>query len=64
MIVKSGRYKLGLMVDQLIGREELMIKQINRALDENSLISGASFLESGGLTLILNVREIIHRAML
>ena len=64
VIVKSGRYKLGLMVDQLIGQEELMIKQINRALDENPLISGASLLGSGGLTLILNIREIIHSAML
>jgi two-component system chemotaxis sensor kinase CheA len=63
IIVKYGRLKIGLLVEDLIGQEEIIIKQINRALTENPLISGAALLGTGEIALILNVHEIIQRTI-
>ncbi len=59
IIVKYGRLKIGLLAEELMGQEELIIKQINRALPENPLISGAALLGTGEIALILNVHEMI-----
>jgi two-component system chemotaxis sensor kinase CheA len=64
IIVKYGRYKLGLMVEALIGQEEIMIKQINKALAENPLLAGAALLGNGEIALILNITEIIKKAFI
>ncbi len=61
IIVREGHTPYGLLVEELIGQEELMIKQINKALAENPLISGAAFVGSGGIALILDTHQIIKK---
>lgn len=63
IIVKYGRYKLGLIVEEFIDQQEIMIKQINKALVENPLISGAAILGDGDIALILNIHEIIKKGI-
>lgn len=60
LIVKKRGYKLGLIVDELVGQEEIMIKQINKSLPENPLIAGASLLGNGEIGLIIDVVRIIN----
>ncbi len=61
IIVKHGRNNYGLLVEDLIGQEEIMIKQINKALAENPLISGAAFVGSGEIALVLDTHQIIKK---
>jgi two-component system chemotaxis sensor kinase CheA len=62
IIVRYGRLKTGLMVGELIGQEEVFIRQINRALSENPVISGAALLGTGEIALMINVHEIIRES--
>ncbi len=59
IIVREGPIHYGLLVEELIGQEEIMIKQINKALAENPLISGAALVGSGDIALILDTHQII-----
>ncbi len=59
IIVREGHIHYGLLVEELIGQEEIMIKQINKALAENPLISGAALVGSGDIALILDTHQII-----
>ena len=63
IIIRNGRSKLGLLVEELVGQEEVMIKQINKALSDNPVIAGASLLGSGEIALILNAHQIISRTI-
>lgn len=62
IVVRYGRLKTGLIVEELIGQEEVFIRQINRALRENPVISGAALLGSGEIALMINAHEIIRES--
>ena len=53
--------KFGLMVDKLVGEEELVIKALDDHLVSTDLVSGASILGDGTVVLILNVNSIVSR---
>jgi two-component system chemotaxis sensor kinase CheA len=61
IIVQHGHSSYGFLVEELIGQEELMIKQINKALADNPLISGAALVGSGDIALILDTHQIIKK---
>jgi two-component system chemotaxis sensor kinase CheA len=61
IIVRHGHSNYGLLVEELIGQEVLMIKQINKALADNPLISGAAFVGTGDIALILDTHQIIKK---
>lgn len=58
VVVRNGRAKMGLIVDKLVGQEEIVIKQINPAFPNNPLIAGAAFLGGGELALIINIHNL------
>ena len=58
VVVRNGRAKMGLVVDKLIGQEEIVIKQINSAFPNNPLIAGAAVLGGGELALIINIHNL------
>lgn len=62
IIVRYGRLKTGLIVEELIGQEEVFIRQINRALSVNPVISGAALLGTGEIALMINAHEIIRES--
>lgn len=62
IIVQYGRLKTGLIVEELLGQEEVFIRQINRALSENPVISGAALLGTGDIALMINAHEIIRES--
>lgn len=58
VVFRSGRGKMGLIVDELIGQEEIVIKQINPAFPNNQMIAGAAILGGGEIALIINIHNL------
>ena len=58
VVFRNGRGKMGLFVDELIGQEEIVIKQINPALPNNPMIAGAAILGGGEIALIVNIHNL------
>lgn len=53
---ESGR--IAVMVDELVGRQQVVIKPLGKALAKQREISGGAILGSGDIALILNVDEL------
>ena len=61
LVIRNGDRKFGLVVDGLVGEEELVIKAIDDQQIETDLISGASILGDGRVVLILNLTALVER---
>lgn len=61
IIVAMGDRKFGLVVDRLVGEEELVIKALDDHLVATDLVSGASILGDGTVVLILNLASVVTR---
>jgi two-component system chemotaxis sensor kinase CheA len=57
--IGAGSHRFGLMVDALVGEEELVIKAFEDRLVASELVSGASILGDGTVVLILNVPAVV-----
>jgi two-component system, chemotaxis family, sensor kinase CheA len=61
VVVSLGDRKFGLLVDSLVGEEELVIKALDDHLVATELVSGASILGDGTVVLILNLSAVVPR---
>jgi two-component system chemotaxis sensor kinase CheA len=61
LVTNLGERKLGLLVNELEGEEELVIKALDDRTVESDLVSGASILGDGRVVLILNLAAIVER---
>ena len=61
LVTSSGERKFGLIVDNLVGEEELVIKALDDQSISTDLISGASILGDGRVVLILNLLALVER---
>ena len=61
LIVSHAGQKLGLVVDELSGQEELVIKALDTSILSSDLISGVSILGDGRVVLILNLAAVAER---
>jgi two-component system, chemotaxis family, sensor kinase CheA len=57
--IGTGSHRFGLIVDALVGEEELVIKAFEDRLVASELVSGASILGDGTVVLILNVPAVV-----
>ena len=57
--IGAGSHRFGLIVDALVGEEELVIKAFEDRLVASELVSGASILGDGTVVLILNVPAVV-----
>lgn len=64
LTLKHGERKVGLVVDSLAGEEELVVKAVDDRMVTTALVSGASILGNGKIVLILNIGELISRALI
>ena len=62
VVVSLGERKFGLVVDRMVGEEELVIKALDDQLVATELVSGASILGDGTVVLILNIAAVVARA--
>ncbi len=62
IVVKYGKQKAGLVVDELLGQFQTVIKPLGRLFDKLQGISGATILGSGAVALILDVPRLVNHA--
>jgi two-component system, chemotaxis family, sensor kinase CheA len=60
VVVSTGLRRAGLVVDSLIGQEEVVIKPLVDYLQESSGFSGATILGDGRISLILDIYELVN----
>lgn len=59
VIVNKGDKMAGLVVDSLMGQQEIVIKSLGKYISNNKLISGATILGDGEVALILDVNTLM-----
>ena len=59
VIVSKGDKQAGLVVDNLIGQQEIVIKSIGDYINCSKLIGGATILGDGEIALILEVNTLV-----
>lgn len=60
VVVNAGSEQVGLVVDELMGQEEVVIKPLVDYLQERSGFSGATIIGDGRISLILDVYELVN----
>src|SRR5262249_20341957 len=63
VVLQSSVGRFGILVDELVGEQELVIKAVHDRWIRTSLVAGASVLGGGTLALILDVLA-VHRVAL
>ena len=58
VIVKKGDKQAGLVVDELIGQQEIVIKSMGKYINKCKIISGATILGDGEVALILDTNTL------
>jgi two-component system, chemotaxis family, sensor kinase CheA len=58
VLVESGERKMGLVVDELIGQQQVVIKSLEANADPVRGISGATILGDGRVSLILEINDV------
>ncbi|WP_286934863.1 MULTISPECIES: chemotaxis protein CheA [Aminobacterium] len=58
VVVKAGRNKVGFIVSELIGQQEIVIKSLGKFLSKIKGIAGATILGDGNVALILDVASL------
>ena len=61
IVIGSAEKRFGLLVDSMVGEEELVIKALPSDIVASDLVSGASILGDGTVVLILNVPAVLSR---
>lgn len=63
VIVKRGNHIIGLLVNEIIGEREIVIKTLTKPLTKVSCISGGTLLESNQVIMVLEPADIISEAL-
>ena len=61
IVIGAAERRFGLLVDSMVGEEELVIKALPAEIVSSDMVSGASILGDGTVVLILNVPAIVAR---
>jgi two-component system chemotaxis sensor kinase CheA len=61
IVISRGERRFGLVVDKLVGEDELVIKALDDHLVATDLVSGASILGDGTVVLILDIAAVVAR---
>lgn len=59
IVIAKGDKRAGLIVDELIGQMEIVIKSIGKYINNSKLISGATILGDGEIALILDANTLV-----
>lgn len=62
VIIRNGEEKLGLLVDDILGQEEMVVKSLPAHLQHLSLVSGATIGERNSIINLLHPPELLRRA--
>ena len=59
VIVKKGDKQAGLVIDELLGQQEIVIKSLGKYMKQTKIISGATILGDGEVALILDTNALL-----
>jgi two-component system, chemotaxis family, sensor kinase CheA len=62
VIVEGDGKKIGLLVDELLGQQQVVIKSLDANFDHVNGISGATILGDGSVALILDIADVMRMA--
>jgi len=62
VIIRDGEEKLGLLVDLILGREEMVVKPLPLHLQKLRMITGATIGEDGSIITVLHVPELFRKS--
>ena len=62
VIVRDGEDKLGLIVDEIIGREEMVVKPLPAHLQKLRIVSGVTIGERNSIINVLHIPELFRQA--
>ena len=60
VIVESGNRKAGLLVEELLGQQQVVIKELGEALKQIPGLAGGAILSDGAVGMILDVDGLMH----
>ena len=63
LLLRSGDHRVALQVDNLLGRQEIVIKSVGPQLSTVSVLSGATILPDGEVALILDVGNLVRSVL-
>jgi two-component system chemotaxis sensor kinase CheA len=58
VITRKGDQQIGLVIDELMGQQEIVIKPLGRYMSKCRMISGATILGDGEIALILDTNQL------
>jgi two-component system chemotaxis sensor kinase CheA len=61
VVVQSGTQRVGFLVDELIGQEEVVIKPLGALLHGTAGLAGATITGDGGIAIILDIPGLMRR---
>jgi two-component system chemotaxis sensor kinase CheA len=61
VIVNTGSHKAGLVVDRLVGQQEIVIRPLDDEYTQGGPFSGATIRDEGDVSLILDVNQLMRR---
>ena len=62
VIVQFGHTRAGIIVDQLVGELQAVIKPLGQIFRHTRSVSGSTILGNGDVALLLDVQQVLHRA--
>jgi chemosensory pili system protein ChpA (sensor histidine kinase/response regulator) len=63
MLMRSADHRIALHVDNLLGRQEIVIKSVGPQLSSVGVLSGATIMPDGEVALILDVGNLVRSAL-
>ncbi len=63
VVVTWGKLKVGLVVDKIIGQQEIVVKSLSSMLGQVAGLSGATILGDGRIALIIDIPNLINTAL-
>jgi chemosensory pili system protein ChpA (sensor histidine kinase/response regulator) len=64
LLLRSGKQRVALHVDELVGNQEIVVKNVGPQLARMAWMAGATVLADGGIVLIVNAVTLAQRARL
>jgi two-component system chemotaxis sensor kinase CheA len=63
LVLATGEKKYGIVADELIGEQELVIKPLDSEWVQNDALAGASVLGDGSVVLIMDAEVVFRKAI-
>jgi two-component system chemotaxis sensor kinase CheA len=63
VLVSWGKHRVGLIVDKIIGQQEIVVKSLSPLIGRTAGLSGATILGDGRIALIVDIPDLINTAL-